>query len=169
MRKTFTATFILLAVAQMILSNYFHFTPLAMLTILPAMVLCIPTKVNTFPAMIIALATGLAVDFFVEGSLGINALSLVPVAFIRKTLIGTIFGIEPFEQKDNLSIKKYGFARMSFAILIVTAIFLAIYILADCAGTRPVWFMGTKFGISLLASYLASIILVNLLSYDDRR
>ena len=169
MKKTFALTYFILVVAQMILSNYFHFTPLAMLTILPAMVLCIPTKVNTFPAMIIALATGLAVDFFVEGSLGINALSLVPVAFIRKTLIGTIFGIEPFEQKDNLSIKKYGFARMSFAILIVTAIFLAIYILADCAGTRPVWFMGTKFGISLLASYLASIILVNLLSYDDRR
>ena len=119
--------------------------------------------------MIIALATGLAVDFFVEGSLGINALSLVPVAFIRKTLIGTIFGIEPFEQKENLTIKKYGFARISFAIIIVTAIFLAIYILADCAGTRPVWFMGTKFGISLMASYLVSILLVNLLSYDDRR
>ena len=169
MRKTFAFTYILMVIAQMILSNYFHFTPLAMLTILPAIVLLLPTKVDTFWAMVIAFATGLAVDLFAEGTLGINALSLVPVAFLRKTLIGTIFGVEPFEQKENLSIKKYGFARISFAIILVTALFLAIYILADSAGTRPLWFLGTKYGISLLASYLVSIILVNLLSYDDRR
>ena len=169
MRKSFTFTYILMVIAQMILSNYFHFTPLAMLTILPAIVLLLPTKVDTFWAMVIAFATGLAVDLFAEGTLGINALSLVPVAFLRKTLIGTIFGVEPFEQKENLSIKKYGFARISFAIILVTALFLAIYILADSVGTRPLWFLGTKFGISLLASYLVSILLVNLLSYDDRR
>lgn len=169
MRKSFTFTYILMVIAQMILSNYFHFTPLAMLTILPAIVLLLPTKVDTFWAMVIAFATGLAVDLFAEGTLGINALSLVPVAFLRKTLIGTIFGVEPFEQKENLSIKKYGFARISFAIILVTALFLAIFILADSAGTRPLWFLGTKFGISLLASYLVSILLVNLLSYDDRR
>ena len=169
MRKSFAFTYILMVIAQMILSNYFHFTPLAMLTILPAIVLLLPTKVDTFWAMVIAFATGLAVDLFAEGTLGINALSLVPVAFLRKTLIGTIFGVEPFEQKENLSIKKYGFARISFAIILVTALFLAIYILADSAGTRPLWFLGTKFGISLLASYLVSILLVNLLSYDDRR
>ena len=169
MRKTFTLTYILLVIAQMVLSNYFHFTPLVMLTILPAMVLCIPTKVNTFWAMVIAFATGLAVDWLAEGTLGINALSLVPVAFVRKTLIGMVFGVEPFEQKENLSIRKYGFARISFAIILLTALFLAIYIMADCAGTRPLWFMATEFGMSLLASYLMSILLVNLLSYDDRR
>ena len=124
MRKTFAFTYILLVIAQMILSNYFHFTPLVMLTILPVMILCMPTKVNTFWAMVIAFATGLAVDWLAEGTLGINAMSLVPVAFVRKTLIGMIFGIEPFEQKENLTINKYGFARMSFAILILTALFL---------------------------------------------
>ena len=47
MRNSFTLTYILLTVGQMILSNYFHFTPYVMLTILPAMVLCIPTKTGT--------------------------------------------------------------------------------------------------------------------------
>ena len=169
MKKTFVFTYILMAVAQMILSNYCHFTPLVMLTILPAMVLCIPTKVNTLQAMLIAFATGLAVDWLAEGTLGINALSLVPVAFFRRNLIEAIFGVEPFEHKENISIRKYGFSRMSFAIILVTALFLAIYITADCAGTRPLWFMAAMFGLSLLASYLVSIILVNLLSYDDRR
>ncbi|MBQ6286305.1 MAG: hypothetical protein IJK73_01440 [Bacteroidales bacterium] len=169
MKNTFVFTYVLMTVAQMILSNYCHFTPYVMLTILPAMILCLPTKVNTLEAMLIAFATGLAVDWLAEGTLGINALSLVPVAFFRRYLIDAIFGVEPFEQKENLSIKKYGFARMSFAIILFTAIFLVIYIAADCAGTRPLWFMGAMLGFSLLASYMVSILLVNLLSYDDRR
>ena len=169
MRKTFTVTYILMVVAQMLLTNYFHFSPLCMITILPVLVLCIPTKIDTPWAMVIAFATGLTVDLFVEGALGLNALSLVPVAFIRKGLVGVIFGAEPFEHKENISTRKYGFARVSFAIIIVTALFLAIYITAECAGTRPLWFMGSKLGISLAASYLISAMLVNLLSYDDRR
>ena len=169
MRNTFTVTYILMVVAQMLLTNYFHFTSLCMVTILPMMVLCIPTKVETVWAMVIAFTKGLAVDFFAEGALGLNALSLVPVAFVRKGLINMIFGTEPFEHKENISARKYGFARVSFAVILVTTLFLTIYILADCAGTRPLWFMGSKLGISLLASYLVSAIIVNLLSYDDRR
>lgn len=64
MRNSFALTYVLLTVAQMVLSNYFHFTPYMMITILPVMVLCIPTNVGTVKAMLIALATGLAVDFF---------------------------------------------------------------------------------------------------------
>ena len=169
MRSTFTLTYILMMVAQMLFTNYFHFTPLCMVTILPVMVLCIPTKINTTWAMVIAFATGLAVDLFVDGALGLNALSLVPVAFLRKSIIEMIFGSEPFEHQENISTRKYGFARVSFAILIVTILFLAIYIIADCAGTRPLWFMASKLGISLLASYLVSALIVNMLSYDDRR
>ena len=64
MRNSFALTYVLLTVAQMVLSNYFHFTPYMMITILPVMVLCIPTNVGTVKAMLIAFATGLAVDFF---------------------------------------------------------------------------------------------------------
>ena len=71
MRNSFALTYVLLTVAQMVLSNYFHFTPYMMITILPVMVLCIPTNVGTVKAMLIAFATGLAVDFFAEGTLGI--------------------------------------------------------------------------------------------------
>ena len=87
----------------------------------------------------------------------------------RKGLVEMIFGPEPFEHKENISARKYGFARVSFAMITATALFLAIYITADCAGTRPFWFMASKFGLSLAASYIVSALLVNLLSYDDRR
>ena len=127
MRNSFAFTYILLTVAQMILSNYFHFTPYMMMTILPVMVLCIPTKTGTIQAMLIAFATGLAVDFFAEGTLGINAMSLVPVALLRRPVIGMFFGNEPFEQKENVTVRKYGFARVSLAIILMTTLFLLVH------------------------------------------
>lgn len=169
MKNSFTLTYILLTVAQMILSNYFHFTPFMMMTILPVMVFCIPTKVDTIRAMLIAFVTGLAVDFFAEGTIGLNAMSLVPVALLRRPVIGMFFGSEPFEQKESVTVRKYGFARVSLAIIMMTVLFLLVYITADCAGTRPIWFIASKLGLSTLTSYLASICIINLLAYEDRR
>ena len=41
--------------------------------------------------------------------------------------------------------------------------------IADCAGTRPFIFILAKVCLSLLASYILSLLAINLLSYDDRR
>lgn len=153
----------------MLLCNYFHFTPYIMLTILPIMVFCIPTRVSVFWTLIIAFVTGLAVDYFAEGIIGLNAAALLPVAILRRTLIEAIFGPEPFEQEENITVKKYGLAKVSLAIFIITAIFLLIYNIADCAGTRPFIFILAKVCLSLLASYILSLLAINLLSYDDRR
>ena len=169
MRNKPVLTFILFVVAQMLLTNYFHVGAYVVLTILPVLILCLPTTVATVPAMCIAFASGLAVDFLAEGTLGLNALSLVPVAFIRKGLVGLIVGMEPFEHKESISLKKYGFAKMSVAILLSLALFLVIYILAECAFTRPLWFLATRAGVSLLASYAVCILIVNLLTDDARK
>lgn len=169
MKNRFVLTYVLLVIAQMLLCNYFHFTPYIMLTILPIMVFCIPTRVSVFWTLIIAFVTGLAVDYFAEGIIGLNAAALLPVAILRRTLIEAIFGPEPFEQEENITVKKYGLAKVSLAIFIITAIFLLIYNIADCAGTRPFIFILAKVCLSLLASYFLSLLAINLLSYDDRR
>ena len=169
MKNRFVLTYVLLVIAQMLLCNYFHFTPYIMLTILPIMVFCIPTRVSVFWTLIIAFVTGLAVDYFAEGIIGLNAAALLAVAILRRTLIEAIFGPEPFEQEENITVKKYGLAKVSLAIFIITAIFLLIYNIADCAGTRPFIFILAKVCLSLLASYILSLLAINLLSYDDRR
>lgn len=169
MRNNLTLTYILLVVVQMLLNNYFHPTPYLMLTILPTLVLCLPTKLSEFRVMVIAFATGLAVDFFTEGTLGINALSLVPVALLRRPVIELFCGNEPFEHKESISVRKYGASRMFSAILLVSIVFLAIYICADCAGTRPFWFLLTWLGLSTVASCAVSMMVVNLVTDGNRR
>ncbi|MGN1215839.1 MAG: hypothetical protein ACI4TJ_06290 [Candidatus Cryptobacteroides sp.] len=162
-------TYILFVVAQMILGNYFHFTPYVMLSILPALVLFLHPRVNTVLAMVIAFVIGLAVDYFAEGLIGINAVSLVPVAFLRRPLIEAVFGNEPFELEEPVSIRKYGFARVSMAVLVVLSVFMIIYTVADCAGTRPFWFIAARCAFSIAASYPVSMLIINPLTHDDRR
>ena len=169
MKKSgFWLIYIILLVAQLLLSTYANFTPYMMVTMLPAMVLCMPIRMGTVLAMVIAFATGLSVDLLSEGLLGLNALALVPVAFARNSIIRLIFGGELFAREEDFSIHRNGFWKVLVAIVLSTALFLAVYIWADGAGTRPLLFNAIRFGASLVASTLLSLLVVNLLAPDSR-
>ena len=170
MRKAeFYLVYVLFTVAQMLLCNYLHVSPYLMLSILPVMVLCLPIRVPTVWAMVIAFLTGLAVDLLAEGVLGLNVLALVPVAFARKEIIRLIFGGELFARKEDFSVRKNGFGEVALAVFIVQALFLAVYIWADGAGTRPFSFNAIRFGVSLAAGVLVSLLVIDLLAPDTRK
>ena len=170
MRKSqFYLVFVLLTVVQMLICNYFHLSPYLMLSILPVMVLCIPLRVGTVGAMVIAFATGLVVDLLAEGTLGLNTLALVPVAYARKGVIRLIFGEELFARKEDFSVRKNGFGQVALAIFLVQALFLAIYVWADSAGTRPFSFNAIRFGVSLLAGWAVSLLVIDILAPDTRK
>ena len=169
MKKSgFWLIYIILLVAQLLLSTYANFTPYVMVTLLPVMVFCMPIRMDTILAMVIAFASGLSVDLLSEGLLGLNALALVPVAFARNFIIRLIFGRELFAREEDFSIHRNGFWKVLVAIVLSVALFLAIYIWADGAGTRPLLFNAIRFGASLVASTLLSLLVVNLLAPDSR-
>ena len=167
MRKnSFWLVYLLLTVVQMLICNYVHLSAYLTLTLLPVMVLCIPTRVRTWVAMIVAFLTGLAVDLLSEGLIGLNVLALVPVAFGRKEVIRLIFGDELFARKEDFSIRKNGFGKVALAIFLVQALFLVVYVWADGAGTRPLAFNAIRFGVSLAAGWVVSLLVVDALAPD---
>jgi hypothetical protein len=155
--------------AQLLLSNYFHVTPYIFLTLLPVMVLCIPIRMGTVSTMLIACLSGLVIDFLSEGVLGLNALSIIPVAYARNGIIGLIFGPELFARKEDFSVGRCGFGKVAAALFLSLLIFLVIYIWADGAGTRPLWFNGLRLLASLGASFLLSLLTLNVLAPDPRK
>ena len=170
MKKSgFWLIYLALLVAQLLLSTYANFSPYVMVTLLPVMVLCIPIRVDTLPAMLIAFASGLLVDFLSEGLLGLNALALVPVAFARNPIIQLIFGGEIFAREEDFSIHRSGFWKVAVAILLSTALFVAVYVWADGAGTRPLLYNAIRFAASLLVSTGLSLLVVDLLAPDSRK
>lgn len=169
MKRGFWIAYVLLLVAQLLLSNFFHVTPYIFLTILPVMVLCIPIRTGTAGAMLIACATGLVVDFLSEGVIGLNALALIPVAYARNGIIGLIFGPELFARKEDFSVGRCGFGKVAVALFLALLIFLTIYIWADGAGTRPLWFNGLRLAASTGASFLVSLLTLGVLAPDPRK
>lgn len=165
----FGILYILLVICQILICNYFQFTPYVMLTILPAMVLCIPLSISTIGCMMIAFASALATDWLAEGIIGLNAAALLPTAALRKPIIRLFFGEDLITRKDSFSFRKYGIGKVTAAVMTATLIFLAVYIMLDGAGTKPLWFNITRGAASLIGSYLISVIVVNTLAPDDRK
>lgn len=169
MKGNFTARYLILLLVQLLLCNYFRFTPYVMLSILPVMVLCIPTRVNTITGMLIAFATGLAVDFLAEGVVGLNTFALVPVALVRRGLVSLVFGDELIKRGENFSMRKFGPIKVIFVIFIVQTVFLLLYIWADGAAARPFSFSFWRYIASVAAGTILSIFVADVLSPHDRR
>lgn len=167
--QNFGILYLMLLVCQVLICNYFSFTPYLMLTLLPAMVLCIPLTVSTIGCMFIAFMSAMTVDWMAEGIIGLNAAALTPVALLRKPVLRIFFGEDIITRKDSFSARKYGNAKVSAAILLPLIVFISIYIFLDGAGTRPLWFCLIKGFASLLSSYLLSLLVVNILTPDDRK
>ena len=82
--QNFGLLYFLMVLGQMVLCNFADFGPYVMLTMLPAMMICVPLTVSTSLCMLLAFVTGISVDWLAEGVIGLNAAALVPVAAMRK-------------------------------------------------------------------------------------
>lgn len=167
--QNFGLIYFLLIICQIIMSNFSNLGPYIMLSMLPAMILCVPISIGSTICMLIAFASGLAVDWLSEGLLGLNAASLTLVALIRRGLIRFFLGEDIIIRNDSFSIRKNGLVKVSSALIAATSAFLAVYIFLDGAGTRPFWFNVSRFGASLACNWLLGLIVVNILTSDDRK
>ena len=160
--------YILLIIAQILIWNYCNFSQYAMLTFLPIMIMYTPVNQGYVKTLLIAFITGFAVDFFSDGMLGLTSAALLPVAFFKRGFITMIFGSEVFAREETITVQRQGAAKVSLSIILSTALFLALYIWIDGAGTRPFWFNLTKFGISLGISSIVSFLSIQILESDNR-
>lgn len=167
--QNFGLLFFMMVLGQMVLCNFAGFSPYIMLTMLPAMIVCVPLTVSTPLCLLLAFATGLSVDWLSEGLIGINAASLVPVALMRKPLIRFFLGEDLITRSDSFSFRKNGIGKISLVLIVSLLIFLGIYVFLDGAGTRPTWFNLTRMGLSLLCNYVLALIVTNILTVDDRK
>lgn len=167
--QNFGLMFFLLVLGQMILCNFASLGPYIMLSMLPAMIVCVPLAVSTPLCMVLAFATGLSVDWLSEGIIGLNAASLIPVALMRKPLIRFFLGEDLITRNDGFSFRKNGIGKISLLLVVSLLIFLSIYVFLDGAGTKPIWFSISRIAASLACNYVLALIVTNILTVDDRK
>ena len=166
--NNFWGAYTLVFIAQLLLCNYFAFSPWIMATVLPAMVLCIPLSIGTVGAMLIAFVTGISVDFLAEGVIGLNALAAVPVALARDKIIDIVFGQELIARKKAFSIRRNGAGPVALALAIALALYLVIFIWAESAGTRSFGFTFGKFFASFGVSLGFGLLAIRAMAPDSR-
>lgn len=164
--SVFRIKFALLLVAQVLMLNYCNFSQYLTPVFLPVMILCTPIQRKTYHSLLLAFACGFAVDFLAGGMLGLTSLALLPVALVRKGVITLVFGSEVYSRMENISAKRQGWGKVVLATLILTALFLALYIWVDGAGTRPLWFNIARFAVSMAGSTLLSLVVADILFAD---
>lgn len=164
--KVFWLKFILLVIAQALLCTYFSFSHLILMTIVPTLILCLPIATKTPIALFIAFFTGLVIDILSSGAVGITSASLLVVALTRKFILSILFGEEIHSRADRLSFRRQGGIKMWAAVLMVTAVFLLVYVILDSAGTRSFRFNATKFSLSLIFDFLLGFAVAFLLCSD---
>lgn len=167
--QNFGLLYFLMVLGQMVLCNFADFGPYVMLTMLPAMMICVPLTISTPLCMLLAFVTGISVDWLAEGVIGLNAAALVPVAAMRKPLIRFFLGEDLITRSDSFSFRKNGIGKISFILLVSLLLFMVVYIYLDGAGTRPMWFNLTRLGVSLPCNYVLALIVTNILTVDDRK
>ena len=164
MRQRYVFTYVVLLVIQVILSGLLNLSQYVVLSFLPVMILSLPITRSTPRVLLTAFITGLVVDFFTDGVLGLTVCALLPVAFARNALIRLVFGTELLSRQEDISIHKQGPAKVLLAILLATTLFFLIYIPVDCAGTRSGSFIALRTFLSVVLSTPVSFYVAGVLA-----
>lgn len=167
MRTRFWLIYVLLAIVQILLGNFLNLGQYIIICLLPLLVFSIPMDLSDTGALLVTFATGFAVDFLTNGVLGLTVIALLPLAFMRRWLFSLVFGSEIFARGERISLQKHGMPKIALAIVVFTAIFFAIYVWVDAAGTRSLGFNTLRWLLSTLCSCLVEIPVARLLSGEE--
>jgi hypothetical protein len=134
--RNISFAFVLMLFLQVVICQVFQFGSYCVISLLPAMLICLPTSMSTLKCMLSAFFIALFVDFFGDGLLGLNAFSLLPLAYARNFIFTKLFNEELITRGEPLSWRKWGVGLVFGAAFLFEALFLVIYITVDAAGVR---------------------------------
>ena len=160
--------FTILTLAQALISNYFLFSQYVLVSLLPLLIISLPSRYGTPVALGLAFATGFVVDFVGSGTLGLTSCALLPLALLRIPLLRLVSGEEIMTDRDDSPVAHQTTAELALTLVLACALFFALYVWVDAAGTRPFWFNFLRTLFSTGVSALLCVLLGNFLFGRNR-
>lgn len=151
--------FVLLFILQLVISDYVHLGPWVTLTLIPLLIICIPLSRSPHAVMLIAFALGLGLDILSDGVPGLNAFASVLAAAPRKFFYRILVNADRQDKTEVPKIREVGLLKYLKYLGVITALYLAAYILVDCVSFRPPLFLLGQFLISWVASTALCLLL----------
>jgi len=149
--------FVLYLLAQVVLFRQLVLFNTAFCFVYVAFILLLPIETNSLPLMLVAFFLGFAVDIFYD-SLGLHALSLVLVAYLRNYWLATITPQGGYDSGEGPTLAVNGLQWfMVYALPLVFA-HHAVLFFTEAGGFGIFWFTLSKVMTSLI--FTMSIILI---------
>jgi hypothetical protein len=132
-----------------------------------AFILLLPIETNPLVLMLVAFLLGFSVDIFYD-SLGLHAMSLVLVAYLRNYLLTTITPQGGYDAGEGPTLASNGLQW--FLVYSLPLVFVHHFVLffAEAGGFGVFWFTMQKVITSLLFTMIV-ILLLQYFSFDRRR
>lgn len=131
----FVILYVVFVVAQIVFCNFFGLSRYVLVSVLPVLILMLPLGWGSIPSMLTAFAMGFAVDFFSNGMLGITSFALVPVALVRRFVVGIVFGAEKSARGEEITVERLGIPKAALAALMLCSLYFILFVWVDSAGT----------------------------------
>ena len=160
--------FAVLTLAQALISNYFLFSQYVLISLLPLLIMSLPSRYGTPVALALAFVVGFVVDFVGTGALGLTSCTLLPLALLRLPLLRLVSGEEILTDRDDSPIAHQTTAEQALTFVLACVLFFGLYVWVDSAGTRPLWFNALRTLFSTMVSALLCLLLGNFLFSQNR-
>ena len=160
--------FAILTLAQALISNYFLFSQYVLISLLPLLIVSLPSRYGTPAALALAFAAGFGVDFVGSGALGLTSCTLLPLALLRIPLLRLVSGEEIMTYRDDSPFAHQTTAAQALTLTLACLLFFGLYVWVDAAGTRPFWFNTVRTLLSTGVSTLLCALLGNFIFGQNR-
>ena len=159
--------FFLYLVAQVMLFKQLVLFNTAFCFLYVAFILFLPIETNSLLLMFVAFLLGITIDIFYD-SLGLHALSLVLVAYIRNFWLATITPQGGYDAGQGPTLAVNGLQWFMVYVLPLIFIHHVVLFFAEAGGFGIFWYTMSKV-ITSMAFTMTAILLMQYFSFDRRR
>lgn len=160
--------FAVLTLAQALINNYFLFSQYVLISLLPLLIVSLPSRYGTPAALGLAFVAGFIVDFVGGGTLGLTSCTLLPLALLRIPLLRLVSGEEIMTDRDDSPVAHQTTPELALTMVLACVLFFGLYVWVDSAGTRPFWFNTLRTLFSTGVSGLLCVLLGNFIFGHNR-
>jgi len=159
--------FVAYLLAQVMLFKQVVFFDTAFCFLYVAFILLLPIETNPLVLMLVGFLLGFSIDVFYD-SLGLHAMSLVLVAYLRNYLLSTITPQGGYDAGEGPTLASNGLQW--FLVYAIPLVFVhhALLFFVEAGGFGTFWFTMQKIVTSLLFT-ISVMLFLQYLSFDRRR
>ena len=161
-------TGLLLVIAQGALDNYVNLSVYIDIALPMFIILMLPYRTGTVPAMLTAFVLGLIVDVLSNGIPGMTSAALTAAALCRRGVLALATARDTTVKEGRGSMESIGTLRFTLYSIPLILVYLCVYIAVDISGLKPVGQWLPRLVLSLLINTALAAALYAVIT-DNRR